>query len=117
MSALVETYESLESWLVAASNGMVAASCGRRCLMLYVELYMEELHERNWQRTGFLVWRLYPKFHLLQHCLEDQVHLSGNPRESWCYCDESEIGAAVNVAESVYPSTLHKALIEKHRLS
>ena len=95
----------------------MAAAHGRRSLMLYAELSMQELNGRSWQTSGFFVWRLYPKMHLLLHCLEDQVSVAGNPRESWCYVDESEIGAAVGVAESVHPSTLHRAVMEKHRLS
>ena len=117
VSALLEMYDYLELWLIGRSTGKIAAAHGRRSLMLYCELLMAELNGKHWQYSGWLVWRLYPNMHLLLHCLEDQVSVAGNPRESWCYVDESEIGAAVNVAESVHPSTLHRAVMEKHRLS
>ena len=62
------------------------------------------------------MWRIVPKMHMMCHCLEDCVAVSGNPRSSWCYCDESEIGAARRVAEASHPSTLSCAVIDKHRL-
>ena len=42
---------------------------------------------------------------------------AGNPRGHWCYMDESEIGAATRLAEVSQPKTLHRCIIEKHRLS
>ncbi len=89
---------------------------GRRFLAYYSELAQESLAARDWQHDGFLVWRLYPKMHLLLHILEDQVATVGNPRDRWCYCDESEIGAATNVAESSHPSTVHRRVMEKYHL-
>ena len=46
-------------------------------------------------------------------CLEEQVASRRNPRENGCYCDESEIGAGVRVAESM----IHGEVWEKHHLS
>ena len=108
-------YDELVNW--KPGSGVIAADFGRRSVQLYAELCNEHLEERTWQRSGMLVWAMRPKFHLFLHCLEDQVAISGNPRDAWCYCDESEIGAGVRVAESCHPSTLHRTIMQKHRLS
>ena len=107
-------YDALERW--GDGDAETARMCGTRCLMAYSELYQASLENREWQSTGFMLWRVYPKFHLLQHILEDQMRAEGNARESWCYPDESEIGAAVCVAELSHPSTLHRLVLQKHRL-
>jgi len=111
---MVLIYDELAAW--GASSGERVAALGRKALVLYGELQMEDLQKTNWQRRGFVLFRLYPKMHQLQHCLEDQVRSSGNPKEHWCYCDESEIGAGVKVAESVHPSMIHRGVLQKHRL-
>ena len=108
-------YDSLRDWNVGTSVETLALH-GRRCLMIYSELSAESLRSRNYQHEGFLVWRQYPKMHLLLHVIEDQVLIQGSPLESWCYADESEIGAAVILAEMSHPSTLHRLVMTRHRL-
>ena len=98
------------------AGGEYVAACGRKALVLYAELQNEALCSKHFQKTGVLLYRLYPKMHGLLHVLEDQVKISGNPRDNWCYADESEIGAAVCVAESMHPSKLHRGVMKKHRL-
>ena len=66
-------------------------------------------------RHGFYLYKFYPKMHQIVHCLEDQICVHGNPMEFWCYPDESEIGAATRVAESLHVSKLHRTVIRKHR--
>ena len=90
------------------------AACARRSLMLYAELRREFIN--SGPRSVIDMWKLYPKMHLLLHVVEDQVLTAGSPVECWCYADETEIGAAVRVAESCHPSTLHRTVIQKHRL-
>lgn len=109
-----DMYSSLSNWV--EGSGAAAAASGRKALCLYGELAGECLQNGSWQSLGYLMWRVYPKMHLLQHCLEDQVRIAGNPQSCWCYSDESEIGAAVQVAEACHVSTLHRSVMQKHRL-
>ncbi len=110
---LVQMYDVLKHW--ADGSGPAAASHGRRSLVVYGELFKASLEERGNNTQGYMRWRVVPKMHLLQHILEDQVFTMGCARDAWCPLDESEIGAAVKVAESCHPSTVHRAVIEKHR--
>ena len=103
-----QMYGEMFNWTDKSADR--AASFGRRALLLYVELHKNTLHRCK------TCWHYIPKMHLMVHVLEDQTATSGNPTESWCYLDESEIGAARKVAESNHPSTLHRVVIEKHRL-
>ena len=66
---------------------------------------------------SWALWRMQPKMQLLIHILEEQVGVHDSPRENWCYCDESEIGHAVRVAERVpHSRTLHRTVMRKQRL-
>ena len=107
-----------EAMAVPASewDAKATAKYCRRHIMLWAELGLESLQALGHQQTGWVMYRFYPKHHLTLHCVEDQVEVSGCPRESWCYMDESAIGDAVHVAEAVHSSTLHRAVIERHRL-
>ena len=91
------------------------ASSGRQHLIFYCELGLEQLRERSHLGLGWVLYRFYPKHHLALHAIEDQVAVSGNPRESWCYMDESAIGDAVEVAESMHRLALHKSVMAKQR--
>ena len=96
-----------------------AATCMRRALILWNDLRHADIHPDNpdnWQTRGFFLWKLYPKHHLLQHLLEDQMLITGNPVGHWCYADESEIGAAVSLAQTLQYHYLQTSLIDKHRL-
>ena len=46
-----------------------------------------------WTGGGGGLYRFYPKHHFFIHTVEDQVCVSGNPRESWCYMDEACAGS------------------------
>ena len=106
-------YDELAAWS-GIDSAVSAVSYGNRALMTYAELSDEAEVKFG---PKHVAWKLYPKLHLLQHVLEDQIGISGNPRESWCYPDESEIGAASSVAESCHASTIQVTVIEKYRLS
>eukprot|EP00959_Pyramimonas_sp_CCMP1952_P465494 9488408-Pyramimonas_sp.AAC.1 len=62
------------------------------------------------------MWRVYPKHHALQHTLEDQVQTAGCPALVWNYADESFIGDAVDLAESLHGLALHRTLVSKYRI-
>ena len=96
-------------------NGAVAAKLARQHLILYAELVKESLDSKRFQKTGWLMYRWYPKHHLFCH-FERQICISGSPALNWCYMDESAIGEAVLIAESCHPSTLHRVIIQKWRI-
>ena len=88
-----------------------------RIIFLYrqfFEMYLE-LHrfkrETACQYSTF--YRVYPKFHMLDHVITDSPD---NPRDMWCYVDESEIGDAADMAASLHQSNLERSLIEKYRV-
>ena len=111
--SFAKMYDELAQWS-GVESAAAASSAGRRGLMLYGDLNAEAVLKKG---PNSPAWKLYPKMHLLLHILEDQIAVSGNPREAWCYADESEIGAAATVAESVHPKTVQKVVIEKYRLT
>ena len=113
----VDMYDTMKQWdTIGSGANKQCAAQGKRGLLLCGELFLEQLEGRFWQNEGWMLWKLHQKHHLMQHILEDQVAVAGNPRDCLCYLDESEIGAAKNVAKSVHPSTWHRTVIEKSRL-
>ena len=54
--------------------------------------------------AGLRLWKVTPKFHVFQHCLEHQSWL--NPKLSWTYGDESLQGLIKEVARSCHPRTV-----------
>lgn len=97
-------------------NDLEASRLGRQHLLLYAELGKEALEDRTHQTEGWIKWRWYPKHHLMSHCIEDQISVSGSAAESWCYADEGAIGEAVHVAESCHASVLNRTVIDKYRI-
>ena len=116
LQKLDDMYQELYRWRDGCGSGKRVAELGRRHLLLYTELARESLAGVDWQRNGWMMWRLYPKHHAFQHCIEDQVSVCGNPTECWNYGDESFIGEAVKLAESAHASTLHRLIIQKYRI-
>ena len=68
------------------------------------------------EQLGYVLWKYYPKHHLFVHLVEVGVANSGNPREIWCYPDESAIGDAVENAESNHARFVVRNVTEKYRL-
>ena len=112
--ALDDMYKEMRK-PVGVFQGPTASMLGRRHLILYRELVKEAIESRGHQQQGWLLWKWYPKHHLFSH-LEKEICLSGNPAHNWCYADESAIGDAVHIAETCHASTLHRLVIEKHRI-
>ena len=111
-------YDHLQHSLGMTSLLEAAASCNR-ALILWSELRQADIDPDNidnWQKRGYFLWKLYPKHHMLQHVLEDQMLVTGNPIGHWCDADESEIGAAVSLAATLQVQCLHVSVIRKHRL-
>ena len=64
-------------------TGLEVARLGRAHLTFFNELYLSSLNSGEWQRVGYLLWRVYPKHHLFLHVIEDQIALSGIRRDSY----------------------------------
>ena len=75
----------------------------------HLQLY-QRLHEL---RADPLMWRLYPKHHLFQHC---STNAWTNPVLLWNYSDEDCIGEAVRIARGCNVAHLHTAVIRRYRL-
>ena len=110
-----EMYDHLKDWKGNAS-GRAAASCGRKGLLMMALMNRDDIREGGHLHRGFDLYNFKPKMHLMVHCLESEIALAGNPRDAWCYCDESELGAAIQVAESLHKGALHRSVIRRHRL-
>eukprot|EP00959_Pyramimonas_sp_CCMP1952_P399204 8364966-Pyramimonas_sp.AAC.1 len=66
-------YEELYSWRDSrGGTGRTVAEYGRKHLLMYAELARRSIASADWQGTGWVMWRVYPKHHALQHTLEDQ---------------------------------------------
>ena len=83
----------------AESTHLLGLSARRNILLI------AGLHELSVDKY---MWHLYPKHHLLLHVCEN-VH--SNPAVHWAYSDESEIGRAVDIADTMHPSHLHKQMV------
>ena len=97
--ALSACYACLDAW----ESGEVMGRRGRQFCLLFNELRRSA--------RGDPYWRQLPKFHLFIHLCESGV----NPRTSWNYWDESEIGRAAQVAATCHPGHLSRAVIAKYR--
>ena len=106
-------YKELEHWDPTSSPAKVAAA-GRTHVTLYLQLSRDHAHLV--ERLGYTPWKYYPKHHLFIHLVEHGVRTCGNPREIWCYLDESSIGEAVRNAEANHAKYICRNVIEKHRL-
>jgi hypothetical protein len=59
------------------------------------------------------LWKISPKFHLMEHLMQFTAILYGNPRYFWTYADEDLVGHMVDIAETVHPSTLPFSVLFK----
>ena len=108
-------YAELGAWDPLTSGARTSSAC-RSFMALYGELNRESAEQGRHLTLGWIPYKWYPKFHQFVHVMEDQIKSSGNPRDHWCYADESAIGDAVDVAEHCHSKFLHRNVITKHRL-
>jgi len=91
----------------------VAGKSCREFLLLYSSL------NRLAQDQGIDLWRIKPKFHLMQELFEFQGTHKGNPRFFWCYRDESFVGLIGTIAHprggQHRPATVPVATLNKYR--
>ena len=84
----------------------------RRHVLLYLSLSREQA---AMDFSAWVSWRWKPKHHMVLHLAGEQARRVGNPVLWWCYSDESSIGMASTLAESVHPRTLPQAALGKNR--
>ena len=89
VAALFSKLVSLQSMVsgTALFQKDAAALLCRQVCVLY-----GALHESMLAQGSPNLWDLKPKVHLLQELVEYQAYVHGNPRNFWCYRDESWCG-------------------------
>ena len=105
MDALNNCYRHLHDW-GPSSTSALAKSMRQFCL-LYNILSLQALADH----PDGLLWRLSPKFHSVHHITE----CGYNPKETWNYQEESIIGGASGLAETLHARTLATSLIQTYR--
>ena len=97
-------YEEFYSW-----SGKRSRQRARELYRRHFALYMSLARNRLVPGQPWLQWRPKPKHHATHHVFDQ----TGNPAQFWNYGDESAIGWASNVAETVHVSVLPRALMQK----
>ena len=100
-----DIYEELKVWQVGPSTYRLGA-LARRHLALYSVLREARTHRD--------MWEFRPKHHMMLHCCECCV---SNPKESWNYRDESEIGTCACQAKHTNQAATETALIPRYRVT
>ena len=104
-------YEELKHWVDGGISSARLSRFGKTFLILYSDLGRQAGGDRA---ASNCMWRTYPKFHLFAHlCSEAQ----SNPRDTWNYSIESEIGDATAVAARCSKIHLHRTLLRRHALA
>ena len=114
LRALHDVYVHMVKW--GPESRKLISTRVRQHVILYSELAKEALAKIG-PTQHWLFWRMYPKHHLILHVCEDQVYTIGNPRETWAYGDEHQIGRASDIAGKLHPRTVSKVLMQQYRAS
>ena len=101
--AMIRMYDEVDNWREGSAERL-GRSC-REFMAVYKEL------RDNASSPALL--RVYPKFHQLIHISEGD----SNPRATWNYADESEIGEAAKFAATCNVVSMETECLAKHRLS
>ena len=101
-------YEEMDHWVDGGLSKARLARFGKRHLLLYCEMHSLQGEYNS------LMWSLCPKHHLFAHLVSEA---DSNPKLSWNYCMESEIGNACPLAASCSKQHLHKVLLRRHALT
>ena len=107
LRCLCLVYKEFYSWSGEAIAAKGAGTIPQALRTLYMSLARVPLLPGQ----PWLQWR--PKPHHAMHHVFDQT---GNPAQLWNYSDESAIGWASNVAETVHVSVLSRALMQNEAL-
>ena len=106
IDALHECYQELDRWDDSLSPGRLAKH-GRSFVLL------GRLTGEDREATG-IRWRLYPKLHLFGHLVSEST---SNPKDSWNYTMESEIGCATELAARCNRLHVHRQLLKRQQLA
>ena len=110
VSKMRRRFELMDDW--SPDSGVEFVMVGRQFLALHSLMCQES---REHPSNMHAVWSEYPKHHLMDHLLDD-VSSRGNPKESWSYSEESEIGLCAELAGALHPRTVKTMLLQRHRL-
>ena len=102
VEALAGIYAEFDAWTQGESNLRIA-SLARRHVGLFGALRS--------RRTNPCLWEFIPKHHLLIHICEKAT---SNPKLSWNYGDESEIGCCACMARGCNQHALGTCLVERY---
>ena len=110
VALLFDIYNEMEptNWKATSKEFIIRQY--HRFYHLYVEL--NRYFRENVCRYGTF-YHMIPKFHLMIHIFEDSVD---NPRDEWCYIDESEIGSCAQMASHLHATALQRSLIKRYRV-
>ena len=106
---LIEFYKIIESssQFLSEKAKENLPRIGMKLAQLYGEL--AQLAYNDEER----LWKLSPKLHLLEHLLEAQAILYGNPRWYWTYAGEDLVGVMIDIAEGCHPLTMPVSVLFK----
>ena len=94
----------MDHWVDGGVSKANLECLGRRYLILVAELRLEAGDDS-------FFWKLYPKHHQFAHLV---ANAESNPKLSWNYALESQIGDAATIAAACNKQHLHRALIERY---
>ena len=114
LQALHDVYVHMVQW--GPESRTLIGTRMRQHVILYSELSKEAVAKIG-PTEQWLFWRMHPKHHLILHVCEDQVYTIGNPRETWAYGDEHQIGRASDIAGTLHPRTVSRVLMQQYRAS
>ena len=110
---LVDIYKEFDTWDAAKSPARIATA-GRKHCILYAQLGLDLW--ASGKNEGRLYYAVLPKHHIFLHLVESQSYTDGNPKMSWAYRDESEIGTATKSAALMHTKTLMHETMDRYRL-
>ena len=114
VKALADFYKEMTNWTVG--SGARVGTLARQHLELYLELARHHIDPDNFLDGEWVRYRWYPKHHLFIHVVEGSLAVCDNPREWWCYGDESFLGEMISVAEAVNAKVVHRSVMTTYRL-
>ena len=98
-------YRELDHWIDGGTSTTNLARYGMRYLLLYMDL--------GRLAGDDCLWHITPKMHLFAHLVSNAV---SNPKLTWNYYMESQIGDAAALAGTVNKLDLHRSVLKRRAL-
>ena len=119
---LVATFQGMTRYVRSLSATPFDPDACREGMFLYLSS-MGKLHEL-WRpdilgkaQNSKQPFNVRPKAHKLQHLVQDQVQIFGNPSTFWCYRDEDYVGNVKRIcAKTKDPRTLESRVLQKLKI-